>query len=96
VDLRNRAAWLWAGPYDISHELLNLNRATNTEWRDVRCLESAWGTPATADLSYPMGVREWGLVAHSAERRRTHDVTLLIPQHGALAVIQKRGYPSGV
>jgi len=106
VDLRNRPASLWAGTYDISHELLNLNQATNTEWRAydtmhvtpevVRCLESAWGTPATADLSYPMGVREWGLVAHSAERRRTHDVTPLIPRHGALAVIQKRGYPSGV
>lgn len=58
-------------------------------------LEWKWGTPAIADLSYPMEGREWALLARSAERGRAHDVTLVILRDGTLAVIRKPSYPPG-
>ena len=61
----------------------------------VRRLEKDWGAPVSADLTCPMGEREWDLVARTVERGRNHDVTLYIPRLGTLAVIRKPSYPPG-
>lgn len=59
----------------------------------IRELEGRWGKPQAARLDFEMHEREWRLVSRSAERGRVHDVTLYIQRAGALAVIQKPGYP---
>lgn len=64
--------------------------------RVVRDLELAWGAPRRVAVSYGMEEREWRLVARAARGGRVHDFTLLIPRNGALAVMAKPSYPSGV
>ncbi len=69
----------------------------NLSQEAVRSAELRLGHPAEVRMSAEMRHEaEWLRVVESARRGRTHDITIMVPRDGRLAVIRKPSYLPGV